>query len=1252
MNSNNRRQHPRSETDHTAILSYRGNILTDCRIRNYSKGGLYLEKNTGDFNALVSLANSKPGVPSIKQAKIRIPRENSNEPAFTVAVRLCYLSDTGVGIAFLQENAEIFNYFQNYKFETTKHNETVKNLSRGATRSPQQIELVLQPIIKACQRYLKRYMPAFFIECENRLPDEADMSLLNSMKTDIFHAQTALRDKKNAIISSQLTNLNTKFTQIKEQSSSLEANKPQASISQEMDIINKDEFEEWVIIVGLGRSVEAEIPALLLMLEMGLTSLVKRAINSDTNPISPAYLLWSLSSSLVNLDIELPVRRIIYGIFKETVMNHIEELYTEVGNIFERHGVDTNVVSIRSRVENRPQQPADDIKPARSKNRSVMSTLSSLISSVWPGREKENGPIQDRRAANNNEIISSLNSLNRVGDRPIADLIDQSLAKKGGRYGAVKMNRESRETISTTEQLLNVMQQDNYLGRGLQNLLHGLEIPIIREVIENPRLLDDANHPARRLLESIDKLAPYSSSDNIEEPLQQIIEQLNNAPADQSHNNLVEATHKIESLLSRKRELFDRNLSLVLESSMQVDLLDRSRDIINRLLMQRLENRSVSIIVDRLLRLGWPGLLIQSKTSKSTPSKKTKNYLGVLDSLLELYDQNSEPTPIEADKLKSLTTLLEQGFSDYPVHLAKAQELISEIEYSLTEGDTKLRDFIQNRIIIDQSYIQERINEQAPAAEDENSKSAPNTEWGNLIHSIEQGDWVVQQREHSQVRLINLAWKSITRTRFVFVDGNGNKVLDTDGATLAGHFESGKISLLESRELPMVERAVERVLKNSFSRIALESQIDELTGLLNRKAFTVKLDDLLNLSISDGSHHALILLDIDQFALINDICGYKGGDQLLKSVTSILKTYQRENAIIARTGEDEFAILLERTTVNRGYQIAETQRQALEAFKFSWEQQSIPLSVSVGIVSVDNTGISSQSLLKAASSACDLAKQSGRNCCRIFQMSDEEIEQNSQLIKSVPVIEEALEKNRISLHGQLITPLFLNEGDDHYEVLLRLLDENNQQKDPTEFIRAAEKYDRMRSVDRWIIDTFFSWAKKYNKQISEKDGFSLNLSGQSLTDASFKDYIIQHLKEGALPPSKIGFEITETAAIKNIQQINAFIDEIKQFGCKFYLDDFGSGYASYSYLKDLSVDCVKIDGIFVKDMLKEKSSHAMVRSITEIAHYMNKKVIAEYVETEALIIELRQIGVDFAQGYGVGRPQPLNSILKTNAAYA
>ena len=1252
MSIDNRRQYPRSETDHPASLFYHGTTLTDCRIRNFSKGGLYLESSSCDFHTLVTTTVPKPGGPNIKHALIEIPRTKSEEEPFTAAVRLTYVCETGIGVAYLQQNPKLFQYLATLHETHSDNREPLEAVTEGPSHSSEQIEMVFDRIVSACRRFLNKHMSEFFAECEKKLPEEAETAPLDILRSDIYYAHSMLKERESFIVDSQRTQLSSRFDQLREHTSPQESKNSQASISQEMDLVDKEDFEEWVVIVGLGRSVEAEIPALLHMVEMGLTCLIKRAINSDTNPISPAFLLWTLSSALGNLNIELPARRVVYGIFKETVLSRIDELYTELSDIFERHDIDTNVVSIKSRSP-KSKPTSSGIKPSRKDgNRSMMGTLSSLISSEWKSKGNEKKSIHDRRSATSKEIISSLDSLNRISERSVTDLIEQSLAKKGGGYGPVRLNRESRDTIAATEQLLSALKQDNRLSEGLQSLVRGLKIPFIREVLENPTLLDDAHHPARKLLESIDKLAPYSSSDETEEPLLQIIEQISSAPAEQSQAQLIEATHKIENLLSRKREAFDNNLSRVIESSMQNDLLEKARQHIEQQLDERLENRSVSVIVDRLLRLGWPGLLIQCRISKNDAENKTKAYLGALDFLVKLFELGREPSPLASNKLGSLTAILRKGFSDYPVHSAKAQQLINEIESCLNGAGEDWRTFIKNRIHIDTRYIRELIDQQAPGTEESHGDAMPDSEWGRLIQTIENGDWIIQKREHNQVRLINLAWRNTANTHFIFVDGSGNKALDANAQRLADHFESGQLSLLESRELPMVERAVERMLKNTFSRISGESQTDELTGLLNRKAFTKKIDELLQRSISDGSHNALVLVDIDQFSMVNDICGYEGGDQLLKSVTSIITTYQQNGAVIARTGDDEFAILLEGTTVDRGFQIAETQRQALEAFKFRWQHQSVPVSVSIGIVAVDNTGINAQSLLKAASSACSLAKQSGRNCSKVFQLSDEELQQQKQLIKSVPVIEEALAKNRIILHGQLITPLFMGEGSDHYEVLLRLLDENNRPSDPTEFIKAAEKYERMRSVDRWIIDTFFAWAKQHSHQIAGIEGFSLNLSGQSLMDASFRAYIIQHLQAGTLPPAKIGFEITETAVVKNIALVNNFMKEIKQLGCRFYLDDFGSGYASYSYLKDLEVDCIKIDGVFIKDMMKEKSSHAMVKSITEIAHFMNKKVIAEYVESEALIIELREIGVDYAQGYGVGMPQPLSTILKTAVAYA
>ena len=957
-------------------------------------------------------------------------------------------------------------------------------------------------------------------------------------------------------------------------------------------------------------------------------------------------MLWTLCSSLLAAGVGFAVRRTLYDLFSEAVLSHIGDLYDELGELFDRHGVDTGVVSIISR-----HSPASGTqaraKPSRPRQkRSLVGTLSSLLSPGGRGGNRDG--IPGRPSASRSEVRAALNALNGRSARSISEQLTRSLADNQ----AKNLDPDSRETIAAIEQLVALLQQERSYGDGVRRLLEAVKVPVACEALDDPAILEDSGHPATELFQRIDQLAPYLDvSDGNQEPLLQIIDQLASASPDQNRTQLRDATRKIEALLSHRRETFDHNLAGVVASHRRSDHESLARQRVSAELGARLEGVSAPNLLPRLLSCGWPGLLQRLAAAGDDGKKRFQAYLGVIDYLLKLFPPDCRPGTLDREPRDRLLRLLGRGFADYPVHAARAGELLAEIESGLAEGGEACLRLIEPRVQIDAALLREILDQQLAAVESDLAEPLSDSHWGKRIRALAPGDWIVQQRDDGQVRLINLAWRNGDNSRFVFVDGSGNQVLESCATELEAQFAAGSLALLESRELPIVDRAVERMLKNTFERVERESRIDELTGLLNRHAFARGIEELRRRALNDGSHHALLLLDIDQFAMINDLCGYEGGDRLLKEISGIITAYQRDDAVLARTGDDEFGILLPDCTVDRGYQAAETQRLALEAFRFAWDQNSVPVTASVGIVAIDNTVGSAQGVLKDASSACYLAKRSGRNCSRVFQLSDAELQRKNRLIRSVPVIEEALANNRISLHGQLITPLFMGEGHDHYEVLLRLIDADGKPSDPIDFIAAAEQFDRMRAVDRWIFDSFFAWAKRHRGEIGSIEGFSLNLSGQSVADPAFRDFLRQHLLDGPLPPDRINFEVTETAVVQNLEQVNAFMRDIRSLGSNFYLDDFGSGYASYSYLKSLEVDCVKIDGIFVKDMLSERSSRAMVGSITEIAHHMDKKVIAEYAESEAHIIALRELGVDFAQGYGVGLPQPLSTILRSAAAY-
>lgn len=495
--------------------------------------------------------------------------------------------------------------------------------------------------------------------------------------------------------------------------------------------------------------------------------------------------------------------------------------------------------------------------------------------------------------------------------------------------------------------------------------------------------------------------------------------------------------------------------------------------------------------------------------------------------------------------------------------------------------------------------------------------------------------------------MLTLAWCDDAKSRYVFVDGSGVKALDYQRSELLERIKTTQIAIIEDHGLPMVERAVERALKEGYGRMREESDQDSVTGLQNRRAFQRDLNRLLNSQEQVGRRHLLICMDVDKFTLINDLCGMEGGDQFLARLAGICNSLISHPGAVSRTGDNEFSILLEQCSLDRGYAIAESLRMAIEQFRFEWADQQISVTVSIGITEIESGTGHPDEVNHAAHSACAEAKREGRNRCCCYQHEGEVFAQKKRLAQSVPLIEKALEDNRLELHGQLIKPVFQDEGLSlHHEILLRRLDDGNKPSSPYEFILAAEQYERMRAVDRWVVQRFFSWAREAldgDRQL-ELGGFSINLSGQSMTDETLIPFIREQVANSPIPPDRLAFEITETAMVSQMDQARKLMDEVKGMGCQFYLDDFGSGYASYSYLKEFPVDVVKIDGIFVKDLDKDLVSRAMVKSITEVAHHMNKQVIAEYVENEAILNTLAELEVDYAQGYSIGYPTALDKL--------
>lgn len=425
-------------------------------------------------------------------------------------------------------------------------------------------------------------------------------------------------------------------------------------------------------------------------------------------------------------------------------------------------------------------------------------------------------------------------------------------------------------------------------------------------------------------------------------------------------------------------------------------------------------------------------------------------------------------------------------------------------------------------------------------------------------------------------------------------------------------------------------------------QLSYQASHDFLTDLINRPEFENRLQDLLNESKNNQTEHALCYMDLDQFKVINDECGHLAGDTLLKNISELLKSNIRKRDTLARLGGDEFAILMEGCSIKKAYNIAESIRKLINDYDFYWRNNKYNVGASIGVIAIDSNIDSLEKLMSLVDSACYVAKDAGRNRVHVYKENDAKITRHRGEIKWVNIIKKAINNDKFYLYTQKIINIHdENSSKKIYEFLIRLK-ENGLFVTPINFLPSTERYNLSIKIDEWVVRNVFEWMASKKNKLNQIDYCTINLSGLSIDNEMFLEYVLYHLQTSGLPGEKICFEITETAAIANLAKATRFINKLNSHGCLFALDDFGSGVSSFGYLKNLPVDYIKIDGSFIKNMMNDPIDLAMTRSINDIAHVMGKKTIAEFVEDEQILNMLKKIGVDYAQGYVIGRPRRIN----------
>ena len=796
---------------------------------------------------------------------------------------------------------------------------------------------------------------------------------------------------------------------------------------------------------------------------------------------------------------------------------------------------------------------------------------------------------------------------------------------------AKTFSTEDKAKLDVYDQFYQALIDELALNPNIKSYLESIKLPLMALTLQDDNFLDSENHPARNLLNQLFSLDSAVNQNKVVKNTQvrQVLDQMISRIAEGSITNpdiFSKANEELKEITEPIAKSKEANIRRVIEVYEGKQRLEKAREKIQQTIDNLIGGKTVPSVIQTLLDCGWQHLLVLTELNDETDAQQ--RYLEVLNELLGWYpdlDKISEEqfSFIEME-LEFINNNLGSIYTNAFFHKKIMEELAATL---LGSGHPRVRK------PIDKIFVEPK------------AKEPPNEfisdRWYLEADQFDIGDWFTFSLENEAFELLKLVWIGELPINYVFVNRDGYKKQELTRNELADLLQKGIVTQIENLDEPIMDRATTTMLQHMQEKLIHSVSHDPVTNLPNRKRFTSILKE--EISSYSNSQHVLGYLEIEDFRIITNVCGLFGGDQLLLQVAQLIKNKLGKRGIVSRLGDKTFGFLVPNTTSEEGQETAEQIRDQINKSNFVWNDKSFTISVMIGLVPIIEAGLhNAEELLQIADSLIISAQQTGHNRIKVYQENDESLKAQTYIHEWAGRIDRIFSENRLFARCQMIAPIFPEKNShSHYEILLGVRDEAGNIIPPDNFIPAVERCQRMPEIDRWIVNHVFTWVVDNRSSFDKIGGFAINLSGQSLNSEEFLTFLRDRLSVKDVPADKITFEVTETVAAGSLAFTKRFIAEIKQFGCKFSLDDFGTGYSSYSYLKSLDVDYLKIDGAFIKDITNSPTDVVMVNSMNVIAHSLELETIAEYVENMKIHTLLREIGIDYAQGYGIHKPMPL-----------
>ncbi len=980
------------------------------------------------------------------------------------------------------------------------------------------------------------------------------------------------------------------------------------------------------------------------MLAQRFSSIVLRLCDDTTLPFGPAWLCRHFGDSIAAIALSLPAQQIIYEVFRDTILTNIGELYEQLNAVFVQY-------QILPGLEQSPLQKGG--KEPRTRLPAVTATTETdtVASTFTTATRWENRPED----ANTRQLFGAVMQLwtkrnagrSRIGETPLTTTevvaqLEKLAAKSSAAIGAERHQRSIGETllakleqsypgrlqakehatIAIADELMqNIHDKDQILDQA-RPLLKKLTLPFIKVALCDDGFFNE-QHPARQCLNLIARLCREAHFSNavVRRQLQAICERI----TPQSSNNpavFSAILTPLRELAARQQQSCERNIKRVAASQEGQHKLNSAHAEVDEQLYQHFAGKVFPQILLQLLDSGWHKFMIHSLLKRGEDDSQWQDCLAVLHdlyySLLPDQQRRSSIGRWSAIKPEVLGPMLERPLEELGIATVQYQDVLRELE-------TTLQQHKQAEVLAD--FPDRRSSNDAAGA----ATAKTEDRWINRCRQLKAGDWL-GWIDNPLDEPLQLAWIANDFSRYVLVNEQGHQLFDWPRNTLADNMQHGLQQLSNPDAWPVVDNGLYEIAQKLYRQLNHSASLDQQTGLLNHSAFENQLAELTKLARYSDVSHTLIGIDISQLATSSSK-QTGASEAAIRASAGVIRSLLPDTAIIAHIGGAYFGILLPYRDRDYAQELAQ---QLEKTLRQSTLDSAHEYHASLGIVAVTGESSCTTTVLKQLHNLVQQAKCSDGERV-LWQDNADQQQYQTNMLAFITQLGEILERDRLRLRCQSIVPLSDVAGV-HHEILLGVSTSDGSVMLPGELIAAAELYNRMDIIDRWVVQRTFQWLRGHPKKASQLGRIHINLSGNSISNDLFLNFLLAELDRGGLPRKQFCFEIMESTAIVNLPKAADFIARIQARGCKVALDNFGRGINSFDYLRKLPVDYIKIDGSIVTTMDSDGQSAEMVDAINRIAHCTGKPTIAVCVETEALLHALENLGVDYAQGFGIAKP--------------